>query len=282
MESTVLASREDPIGDPESIEPHSRVPSADIDPATPVEIPRIEVPHAAAPALIRESTVQSEDEPDNIPGSWPKDNEEKKPETSHSLSMSFDDKIASQMAELERDRTVVGEGLGDITTNGMSQVTVTNLSRQPIILNRTELSPIMEASPRESMASDNIDQIVAPRVVTPITQVTSPSATRPSSSSKKRPSSPDSPSSRHSGERSRTASLTSQADRLRSKFLYRNNSPQRELVVDTYAASPVERERSRQFESLIRSGETMKMTLTPTSLRSIEVHNLPFSVLTVE
>jgi hypothetical protein len=201
--------------------------------------------------------------------------------------MSFEDvndKIASQMAELERDRASVGLGLGDITTNGMSQVTVTNLSREPIILNRTELTPIMEtASPRESVASDLVEQMGTPRIVTPKVHAISPPPTRHSSSSKKRATSPDSPSSSHSGERSRTASLTSQADRLRNKFLHRNRSPPRDLVVDTDAASPVILDRRNQFEDLIRSGETMKMTLTPTSLRSIEVHTpSSFQVLTTE
>ena len=248
----------------------------------------MQVPQAAASAIIQHSTTtDSDDEPDVIPGSWPKDREEEKSEPSHSPSMSFEDvndKIASQMAELERDRASVGLGLGDITTNGMSQVTVTNLSREPIILNRTELTPIMEtASPRESMVSDVVEQMGTPRIVTPKIHATSPPPTRHSSSSKKRATSPDSPSSSHSGERSRTASLTSQADRLRNKFLYRNRSPQRDLVVDTDPASPTTLERRSQFESLIRSGETMKMTLTPTSLRSIEV-NTPssFHALMVE
>ena len=277
---TVQSPPEDPISEPESAEPISHATLADVNPAQPVEFSHVQVPLAVPPpTIIQDSTTESEDEPDApdaIPGSWPKDREEKQSESSHSPSMSFDDvndKIASQMAELERDRAFVGLGLGDITTNGMSQVTVTNLSREPIILNRTELTPIMETSPRESVTSDTMEQMGTPRIITPKSYVASPP---PSSSSKKRPTSPESLSSSHSGERSRTASLTSQADRLRNKFLYRNRSPQRDLVVDTDAANPAIIDRRTQFESLIRSGETMKMTLTPTSLRSIEVQTFSF------
>ena len=272
------------------MEPVSHLASTDIDPSAAVETEHIQVPQVTAPTIIEEPTTIADDDDDDadvIPGSWPKDkDEEKKPEPGHSPSMSFEDvndKIASQMAELERDRASVGLGLGDITTNGMSQVTVTNLSREPIILNRTELTPIMETtSPRESMASDLVDVMGTPSIVAAKTHATSPPPTRHSSTSKKRAPSPDSPSSSQSGERSRTTSLTSQADRLRNKFLNRNRSPQRDLVVDTDAASPAILDRRTQFESLIRSGETMKMTLTPTSLRSIEVP-IPssFQLLTV-
>ena len=273
---TVQAHPDTPQSEPAPIEPESHATSSAA--ANAAESQPVEPPHVQAvipPTITQDSTTDWEDEPDVIPGSWPKDEDEKSPsESSHSPSMSFDDvndKIASQMAELERDRASVGLGLGDITTNGMSQVTVTNLSREPIVLNRTELTPIMETSPRESMVSDTVEQMGTPRIVTPKSHVTTPLPTRHSSASKKRPTSPDSLSSSQSGERSRTASLTSQADRLRNKFLYGNRSSQRDLVVDTDAASPAVLDRRNQFESLIRSGETMKMTLTPTSLRSIEV-----------
>lgn len=156
----------------------------------------------------------------------------------------------------------------------MSSVTVTNITRGPIIVNRTELTPIMEAaSPRDSMASELGEPVVTPRLVHLPTDVhSSPPPTRQSQSSNKGSTSPASPAvSVHSTEKARTSSLTSQAERLRNKFLNRKPSPERDLTVDTNATSSDQLERRMKFESLIRSGETMKMTLTPTSLRSIEV-----------
>lgn len=271
----------DHISETESHEPLSPM-SVEVEPATPVEIPRVHVPQAASPAVIKEISPSVEPETDDIPGSWSKE----KPSSFQELTAETDDtdglsdhvhdRIADQIAELEKDRaeaTTIGLSLGDITSNGMSHITVTNLSRGPIVINHTELTPILETSPRESIASDYVEPVapVVPRTRSN-DKLESPTPTRHSSMSKKRPETPNSPAfSTTSADRTRTSSLTSQAERLRSKFLTRKPSPDPDLTVDT-SANPDKTERRMKFESLIRSGETMKMTLTPTSLRSIEVY----------
>jgi hypothetical protein len=263
----------DDLSDEESITAVPRA-SVDADPATPVEIPR-----AASPAIIKPPSPSGSGVSQ---GSWSKGEEEKSTfqdlttnaDDSDDSVEQFDDRIANQFAELERDQVAVGLGLGDITTNGLSSVTVTNITRGPIIINHTELTPIMEAaSPRESMVSEPGEPVSPPSLVDiPKDIHSSPPPTRQSQSSNRGPTSPASPAiSVHSTERARTSSLTSQAERLRNKFLHRKASPERDLTVDTDAAGSEQFERRMKFEHLIRSGETMKMTLTPTSLRSIEV-----------
>jgi hypothetical protein len=186
------------------------------------------------------------------------------------------DKIADHFAELERDQAVAssfGHVIGDITSNGMSSVTVTNIVRGPIIVNHTELTPIIECSPRESMASEPGELATTPQLVStrPNDVHGTPPSTRHSQSSKGATSSASPAVSIHSIEKARTSSLTSQAERLRNKFL--NRKPQdANLTVETDLSNPEKVERRMKFESFIRSGETMKMTLTPTSLRSIEVN----------
>ena len=252
--------------------------SVDADSATPVEISRVPVPRATSPAIIKPPSSSGSDV---IPRSGLKS--EEKP-TFQELTADADDsdysaehvndKIANQFVELERDQAAAGLALGDITSNGMSSVTVTNITRGPIIINHTELTPIMEAaSPRESMASEAGEPVVSPRLVYhPNDVLSTPPPTRQSQCSTKGPTSPASPAvSIHSVDKARTASLTSQAERLRNKFLNRKPSPERDLRVDTDATSSEKLERRMKFENLIRSGETMRMTLTPTSLRSIEV-----------
>ena len=152
-----------------------------------------------------------------------------------------------------------------------------------MIINHTELTPIMESSPRESMASEPASPIASLRLVSIKSRSSderSPPGTRHSSHSGKGAGPPGSPAMSLDGatERARSSSLTSQAERLRSKFMNRNGkaSPDKELTVDTVAADPAKMERRMKFESLIRSGETMKLTLTPTTLRTIEVP--PFSI----
>ena len=157
----------------------------------------------------------------------------------------------------------VGLGLGDITTNGMSSVVIHNIVRGAPVYQHTELTPIMEHSDRESINAAQ-DDYAEPPVVP---HKGSPPPTRQSNRSGKSPSRTDSVHS----VGARTSSLTSQAERLRNMFL-RRNSPERDLMVDTEACGP-DMEKRMRFESLIRSGETMKMTLTPTSLRSIEVNS---------
>jgi hypothetical protein len=268
----------DDISDAESI---TKVPlaSVDEDPATPDEIPPVQVPRAASPTIVKPPSSSGSDV---LPGRLSKGEERKSTfqelttdtDDSDDSAEHVNDRIANQFAELERDHAAVGFGLGDITSNGMSSVTITNITRGPIIVNRAELTPIMEAaSPRDSMASELAEPVVAPRLVHLPTDVhSSPPPTRQSQSSNRGRTSPASPAvSVHSTEKARTSSLTSQAERLRNKFLHRKPSPERDLTVDTDAASSDQLERRMKFESLIRSGETMKMTLTPTSLRSIEV-----------
>jgi hypothetical protein len=187
------------------------------------------------------------------------------------LSDDVNDKIAHQCAELERGREL---GLNE---NGISQVTVTNLTREPMVINRTELTPIMETSPRESLASDYAEQI-ASHLVSPkgrVNDLQNQQTSLSRSSSIKRPASPA--TSNHSVDKNRTASLTSQADRLRNKFLNRKTSVESDFGEEP-ASGRLEKENKMKFESLIRSGETMRMSLTPTTLRSIEVLQLYFSV----
>lgn len=257
--------------------------SVDVDPATPVEIPRVPVPQAASPAVMK---VQLNMEGDVIPGRWPQEEKSTFQELTTAaddsdVSDHVNDKIAYHFAELERDQAAaaVGLGMGGVSSNGMSSVTVTNLARGPIIVNHTELTPIMEASPRESMASENGEPIVTPCLISSHSNdvLSSPPPTRHSQTSKGT-TSPASPAvSVHSVDKVRTSSLTSQAERLRSKFLNRKPSPEGSTTVDTGTMNVETLERKMKFENLIRSGETMKMTLTPTSLRSIEV--LPLSPL---
>jgi hypothetical protein len=194
----------------------------------------------------------------------PEEEEESEAESDH-----VNDRIANQFAELEKDQAIaaqVGLGLGDITTNGMSSVVVHNIVRSAPVYQHTELTPIMEHSDRESINAAQDDYAQDDYAEPPIVPSKgSPPPTRQSNRSGKSPSRTDSVHS----VGGRTSSLTSQAERLRNMFL-RRNSPERDLMVDTEASGP-DMEKRMRFESLIRSGETMKMTLTPTSLRSIEV-----------
>ena len=187
-------------------------------------------------------------------------------EAGHNVSSDqVNDKIVHHFAELERDRAsaTAGQVLGDIT-----QVKVTNISREPIIVNHTELTPIMETSPRESMASDYAEQI---NNAHPASSKRGSSPPITQSSSIKRPTTPVSPVvSIQSEDRARSASLTSQAERLRNKFLIRKASSESDSTAET-STTPGKLERRMKFENLIRSGETMKMSLTPTTLRTIEV-----------
>ena len=243
-------------------------------------------PSKPAPSPNETSDVES----DVLPGSWPKSEvqcpltaepiaeeeeeeeeegeseEESEEEGSDAGSDHVNDRIANQFAELERDQAAaaqVGLGLGDITTNGMSSVVVHNLIRGAPVYPHTELTPIMELSGRESIGSEPADYAAPPVVPTK----GSPPPTRQSQGSNKSPSRTN---STHSADR-RSSSLTSQAERLRNKFLNRKAPLDSDLTIETDSAGPEEMERKMRFESLIRSGETMKMTLTPTSLRSIEV-----------
>jgi hypothetical protein len=196
------------------------------------------------------------------------------------------DRIVSHFRELEKEKqaaAAIGLGLGEYGTHEMSHITSTELyqGQGPMIINHTELTPIIESSPRESMASDSASPVASPRLVSVKSRSSderSPPSTRHSNHSGKGAGSPGSPAmSTHSAtERARSSSLTSQAERLRSKFMNRNgkSSPDKDLTVDTVAADPAKMERRMKFESLIRSGETMKLTLTPTTLRTIEVRPL--------
>jgi len=220
----------------------------------------------------------SDAETNVLPGTWSKSDarlpltedpiaeEESEEDASDAGSDHVNDRIANQFAELERDQAVaaqVGLGLGDITTNGMSSVVVHNLVRGAPVYPHTELTPIIEHSGRESIGSE-VEDYATPPVVPP---KGSPPPTRQSQGSNRSPSRTN---STHSADR-RSSSLTSQAERLRNKFLNRKAPLDSDLTIETGSAGPEEIERKMRFESLIRSGETMKMTLTPTSLRSIEV-----------
>lgn len=270
---------------PDDTSVHSRL-SVDIESAMPVDIPCASIPQESNPEIVES---QSDSDPQVIPGSWPTEGTSTFQSSTTAANDSdssehVNDRIANQFAELERDQattTRVGLGLGDFATNGMSTVTVTNLTRGPIIINHTELTPIMESSPRESMASETGEPVIStlPRHSSSRSNDihSSPPPTRHSQSSKL-PTSPASPAvSIHSVDKARTSSLTSQAERLRSKFLNRKTSTEGSFTYETEPANPENLERRMKFEHLIRSGETMKMTLTPTSLRSIEV--LSFVIL---
>jgi hypothetical protein len=273
---------------PDDTSVHSQL-SVEFGPAVPVEIPCSPISQISSPAVVES---QPNSDPQVIPGSWPT---EGTPTFQNSTTSADDsdssehvnDRIANQFAELERDQattTRVGLGLGDFTTNGMSTVTVTNLTRGPIVINHTELTPIMESSPRESMASETGEPIIStlPRHSSSRSNDihNSPPPTRHSQSSKLA-TSPASPAvSIHSVDKTRTSSLTSQAERLRSKFLNRKTSTEGSFTYETEPGNPENLERRMKFEHLIRSGETMKMTLTPTSLRSIEV--LSFVILDLQ
>jgi hypothetical protein len=171
------------------------------------------------------------------------------------------DKIASQIRELENEQySSPPVGLGLYQTE------------EPIYVQRTELTPIMEVSDPGSLASEAAEPYIASRIASLDAEMKdqhiTPPPTRQSSNSGRSPVSPQ--SSTHSIDRARTASLTSQAERLRNKFL-KKSPPEDDLTIDTGASDPAKIERRMKFENLIRSGETMKMTLTPTTLRSIEV-----------
>ena len=116
----------------------------------------------------------------------------------------------------------------------MSSVTVTNITRGPIIINHTELTPIMEAaSPRESMASETGEPVIStlPRLSSIFRTISTVVLHQPDNRNpQKLPTSPASPAvSIHSIDKARTSSLTSQAERLRNKFLNRKPSPEREF-----------------------------------------------------
>ena len=245
-----------------------------------------EDPAPTPPLVIVKPAVSSDEESDVLPGSWPK--EEEALSQVNSLAVEADvsdaasahsnhvnDRIVDHFRELEKEKqtaAAIGLGLGEYGNNEMSHVTPTELyqGQGPMIINHTELTPILESSPRESMASES----ASPRLVSVKSRSSedrSPPSTRHSGHSAKGVGSPV--MSIHStGDRARSSSLTSQAERLRSKFMHRNGkmSPDKDLTVDTVAADPAKMERQMKFESLIRSGETMKLTLTPTTLRTIE------------
>lgn len=263
-------------------EPNIPVPSTskavETDPISDMQIPKVSVHNTASP-----TPPGTEAEEDSLPGSWPKQG---KPTTATTptntlappqvdsdadsiISNHVNDQIARQMRELDREQKVAA-------TVGLGLQSVPPATPQaPIYVNHTELTPIMEMSPRESMISETVEPVISSRVQSSKGRSSdehkdvygSPPPTRHSHSSAKVPMSPT--FSTHS-DKARTSSLTSQAERLRSKFLNRKG-PAEDLTVDTFAADPVKTERRMKFEHLIRSGETMKMTLTPTSLRSIEV-----------
>jgi hypothetical protein len=241
----------------------------------------VEVRKTSPPAVVyRNGPHQFEDDDESLPGSWPKQEmtspinslavEADGSDAASMVSNHVNDQIAVQIAQIEKEQhSSPSEGLG---FQGLS----TYRSQESMYIAHTELTPIMEVSPPGSLASDAADVFVAGRLpsLSPDSDVkeahASPPPTRDShSSSAKGPASPQ--SSTHSNDRVRTSSLTSQAERLRNKFLNRKNATDVDLTVDTLAANPAKVERRMKFESLIRSGETMKMTLTPTSLRSIEV-----------
>lgn len=242
------------------------------------------------PLVIVKPAVSSDEESDVLPGSWPKeegsvsqvDTLAVEPVVSDAASAHSNhvvDKIVDHFRELEREKqtaAAIGLGLGEYGSNHISEVSPTELyqGQGPMIINHTELTPIMESSPRESMASES----ASPRLVSVKSRSSedrSPPSTRHSSHSAKGVGSPGSSvmSTHSAAERARSSSLTSQAERLRSKFMHRNGkvSPDKDLTVDTVAADPAKMERRLKFESLIRSGETMKLTLTPNTLRTIEV-----------
>lgn len=253
------------------------IPSASEDISSEVETPHTNVTPAAGPAvIIKASPITTE--VNTIPGSWPKDDSvdqrlTPEPNESDAASNHVNDRIAEHFAELEQQTAAISM-LGDITMNGMSQVTVTNIQRGPIIVNHTELTPILESnSARESMVLDDEPQI-APRLMSLKSHSSEERVSRPhtghSHSSSKDRSSPA--VSTHSNDRARSTSLTSQAERLRNKFMNRKAPPETDLTLD--AVTVTKSERRMKYESLIRSGETMKMSLTPTSLRFLEVRSL--------
>jgi hypothetical protein len=233
-------------------------------------------------------TPVSPETPEPIPGSWPTVETiptmpaatEAEESDISSGGNHVNDRIAEQFAELERENhvaAITGLGLGAVGQIS-SQVTASNWSQGPMILNRTELTPIMESSPRESMASD-VEPATVPRILTLKTRPSDDSGKMRDMYGKSTPTQhshtlsvngPTSPAvSIKSLSRSRSSSLSSQAERLRNKFMQKS-SPERS--VDAEYIDPTKVEKRRKFESLIRSGETMKLTLTPNSLRSIEVH----------
>lgn len=253
-----------------------------------------EDPALVPPVVVVKPDVTSEEDTEALPGSWPREDEsisqvnglaveadESDGASAHSNHVN--DQIVSHFRELEKEKqaaAVQGLGLGDYDSNEMSHVAPTDiyLGQGPMIINHTELTPIMESSPRESMVSEPASPIASPRLVSMKSRSSderSPPGTRHSSHSGKGAGSTSSPALSMDGanERARSSSLTSQAERLRSKFMNRSgkSSPDKDLTVDTVAADPAKMERRMKFESLIRSGETMKLTLTPTTLRTIEV-----------
>ena len=244
-----------------------------------------------APLVIVKPADTSDEESEVIPGSWPVEGEpvsqintlaveadESDAASAHSNHVN--DKIVNQFRELEEKQAAaaIGLGLGECGTHEMSHLTETELypEQGPMIINHTELTPIIETSPRESMASESASPATSPRLVSVKSRTSderSPPSTRHSNHSGKGVGSP-AMSIHSTNERARSSSLTSQAERLRNKFIHRNgkSSPDKELTVDTEVADPAKMERRMKFESLIRSGETMKLSLTPTTLRTIEVH----------
>lgn len=218
--------------------------------------------------------TNEDEEEELLPGSWPKDGvpisnnlavPHEESDASSTRSNHVNDRIARQMKELERQHRPAPVGLG------LSQSTISNPPQNASYVVHPELTPILESSPRDSMNVEaDSDFVISPRLQSSRTRNSderSPPPTRHSNHSAKIPMSPT--FSTHS-DKCRTSSLTSQAERLRSKFLNRGGA-NGELTVDTVAADPTKMDRRMKFEHLIRSGETMKMTLTPTSLRSIEV-----------
>lgn len=266
--------------------------SVDYDPPAEFEVPRVQVRQPATPTvMVFKSSLASDEDSEVLPGTWPKE-EDSKPEEPLSqvnhlaveaeesdaasiVSNHVNDKIASQFAELEKEKheaAMIGLGLSEI---GEISQTSSVLEQGPMIINHTELTPIIESSPRESMNSEFAHPVSndvgnsgsRKSGSSDEMQNTSPPPTRHSYKSSK-----GSPAvSTHSGDRARSSSLTSQADRLRSKFM-RGKAASEDLTVDTASTDPAEVERRIKFEQLIRSGETMKLTLTPDSLRSIEVY----------
>jgi hypothetical protein len=260
-----------------------------------------EDPAPVPPVVVTKPSVTSQETSEALPGSWPNEDESisqvnslaveaEESDGASAHSNHVNDQILSHFRELEREKQAAATkvlGLDEYDSNETSHLAPTDLyqGQGPMIINHTELTPIMESSPRESLASEPASPIASPRLVSMKSRSSderSPPGTRQSSHSGKGAGSTGSIvlSTDGANERARSSSLTSQAERLRSKFMNRNgkSSPDKELTVDTVAADPAKIERRMKFESLIRSGETMKLSLTPTTLRTIEVP--PFSIPT--
>ena len=273
--------------------------SAEPEPVTEARALRIQLPQANPAVIVLKSTTSNQEEDtDSLPGSWPKQDGLQVPEDradggdESDASSHVNDKIANQFAELERGQeanAAIGLGFDNVPSHGMSTVTVRNLTHTPYVLTHTELTPIIEASPRESMASDYMETVNGSRRNGATTgwsteetreRVASPP---PMKSSNKGLASPISPSgSIRSIGRTRSSSLSSQAERLRNKFMRKASVDEDSNIAEEEPPSPVRTQRRMKFESLIRSGETMKLTLTPNTLRVIEVCLLLILMLIVE